>query len=285
MRIDGLTCCVGAMYAEQLARALPIWLDTLDTLTIVTQPNDPALALSGANLRHVTTDVFTRYGAWLNKGAALNELFAAVDPSEWVLHVDSDIVPPQNWRSLAEQRANAGALWGAPRYSESGRRMDARLYPWGYFHLWHTQDMRTWRWPLFENFHAHAGNYDANFADLWPKLLRRDLGFNVRHQGERQTNWFGPRDANKTRMRQLRSKGLGRVRTPAGNDPLPLPEPRFRFALAGHVDWLRGALRICRQGSQFDVHAKILAAPPPGWERLDDTVPLRAVRERMLVPA
>lgn len=270
MRIDGLTVCVGPMYAAQLRRSLPVWVDTLDTLSIVTKPRDAdVLALAGpSNLRIYTTDVFTRYGAHFNKGAALNELYAAADPSAWVLHVDSDIVPPADWRVAVERRAEPGCLWGVPRFDERGRRMDRQLYPWGYWHLWHSDDPATWRWPLFEHFHAHAGNYDANFADQWPRERRRDLGFQVVHQGERQTNWFGPEDRDKRRMRALRSKGLGRVRTPEGAEPLPLPAPRCRVVLDGDPAWCRESLRACRAVSQFDIRAIVGSDAPDGWQRV-----------------
>lgn len=38
MRIDGITVSVD--YADWFAQALPVWLHTLDSLTVVTAPHD-----------------------------------------------------------------------------------------------------------------------------------------------------------------------------------------------------------------------------------------------------
>lgn len=157
-KIDAITCCVGKMYAEQLARSLPIWLDTLDSLTIVTKKGDDILALEGpSNLSIVETDVFTSYGAHFNKGAALCYAYASADPKDWALHVDSDIIPPKDWRKIAEEKAEPDCLSGAFRYDERGQRLDeAPLYPYGYFHLWHVSNPVTWKWPLFDPWFPHA---------------------------------------------------------------------------------------------------------------------------------
>lgn len=266
MRIDAITCCVGEVYAVQLARSLPIWLDTLDSLTVVTKPHDSVLTHDGpSNLRFVTTDVFTAFGAHFNKGAALNEAIKAADPTEWTLHVDSDIIPPADWRTVVERTAQVNCLSGAFRYDEGGKRLDERpLYPYGYFHLWHASDKRTWRWPLLENWHSHAGSYDANFTDLWPRHKRKDLGLKLIHQGERRTNWFGP-DSDPQMMQAIASEGYRahRMRANRGEGRLPIPEPANQYRLAS----LEQTRECRRRFDQFAVETRYSA--PAEWPEMD----------------
>ncbi len=191
MRIDAVMTCVGTLYQSFLLRSLPIWLDTLDSLTIAT--DRPMHLGIKSNLHvHVTT-AFTADGAYLNKGKALTEAYGKANPQDWALSIDADIVPPTDWRLLAEQRARPDSINGAYRYDENGRHLDQRppIRPKGYFQLWHTADPTFQRNPVFEIHHPHAAHYDTAFYEQWPIRKRHDLHFRLTHLGERSVNWFG----------------------------------------------------------------------------------------------
>lgn len=255
MRIDGITCCVGEKYAELLSQSIGTWLETLDSLTIVTSRSDSAVQAlwrrfnESPKLNLVATDVFYEYGATFNKAAALCEAYAVSQPTDWCLHFDSDIVPPVYWRKHAERRIQPGNLYGAFRFSPEGVRLDEfPLFPYGYFHLWNVMDPHSWNWPIFEYWHPHAGNYDSEFALQWPASNRRDLGFSVTHLGEPRSNWFGP---NGDGMEQLRSQGLyqTRILAKAGAGILhDIPEPKLRLQLVNAEEdplWARRVLDAC----------------------------------------
>lgn len=284
MRIDAITCCVGELYAGQLARSIDVWLSTLDSLTIVTKPGDPVLALRGPReLRFVETEVFTEFGAYFNKAAGLNLAYAATDPTDWVLHFDSDIIPPADWRSIAEAKARRDCLSGAHRYDEhTGERLDeVPLYPYGYFHLWHTSAPQTWRWPLFDPWFEHAGSYDANFTDLWTPSKRKDLGFKLIHQGERRTNWYGA-GADQSHMQRLREVGYRNARK-KDYGRLPIPEPKLRLALRSNQEgWARDVLRACRIAGPFAVEAMVRNDVPKGWEKVRPAVRPHEIQRRVL---
>lgn len=244
LHVSGLTCCVGREYAGHLVRSLPVWLSTLDRLCVVTTPDDGITANIVANAARrrsscelvlARTPVFSLHGAHFNKGAALCVGYACLRPEDWVLHFDADVLPPNNWLHLAESRLRDGCLHGVNRFSEDGFRLDELpLYPYGYFHLWHALDPLAHRWPLFEPWHAHAGNYDAEFADLWPAEQRVDLGFPVIHLGRPRENWFGP-DADPALMGKLHEDGLFETRL-SSRDPgrrLGTPEPVVSLTLCG----------------------------------------------------
>lgn len=206
MRIDGITTCVGQAYAVQLARALPIWLETLDSLVVVSDgPLDDAFyAAAGDALGQKVwlkfTNVFTQHGAAFNKGAALNVAYDQASPSDWALAFDADIIPPPNWRDLVERSAVRGHLHSCCRTFErpeyAWRAKTA--HPLGFFQLWHTSDPCSWRWPLFPPHYPCAGGYDAEFAEYWPRDRWLRFDFAVEHQGQPGVNWFGQGTADKT---------------------------------------------------------------------------------------
>ncbi len=285
MRIDAITSCSGDVYTPQLKKSLPIWLDTLDSLVIVTRPDDEALSLDTgqSNLRIVTTEVFTDYGAYFNKGAGLCVAYGKLEPIDWCLHFDSDIIPPKNWRAVASQKARPDCLNGAYRYDEGGARMDeAPLYPYGYFHLWHTSAPQTWRWPIFDVCYPHAGSYDANFTDLWPRPKRKDLGFRLVHQGERRANWFGTKsgETGTQKMAEIKKIGYRKVRV-SGIGKLKLPEPQFKFQLQKpNASWARDVLRACALAGPFAVVAGTDAIP--GAEKITPKTAHTVVLEKIL---
>lgn len=201
MRIDGLVTCVGKDYCSKLREAMPIWRETLDSITLVTEPGDPAEHTSA---RSIATDVFTRYGAQFNKGAALSYLYQIARPSEWVLVFDADVKPPRNWRDSLNF-IEKGYLYGAKRVGQLPQD------PIGYFQLFHAKDPRAGRSPLFDCRYTHAGCYDQNFLEMWPKQRRQILGIDLEHLGAKRTNWFGPR-AEKLMMDKLKCTGIKSTR-------------------------------------------------------------------------
>lgn len=223
MRIDGITTCVGPRYAAHLAQTLPVWLETLDSLTIVTASGDDGhearmLGISsGATLCYwlqlystfrspdgrlsvVSADEFTKHGAHFNKGAALNVALGQARPTDWILSLDCDVLPPPNWREhLAE--ITPGTLYGCRRTDKLATK------PWGYFQLWHASDDRA---KAFAECYDHAGRYDAVFADGWPRNRRKVLPFTVRHLGEPARYWHGP--GNEHLTRELLGQGVAAYR-------------------------------------------------------------------------
>lgn len=216
MIIDGFTVCVGKEYSQYLSESIGRWLGTLDSVTIITKPGDiivENLKHFSRQLRIIETDIFTRYGAHFNKGAALELALEVVHPIDWVLQFDSDIQPPINWRERWEDKLERGSLYGSSRFDVNGNRVGQILFPSGYFQLWYYPDSLTSHNPYtFNPFYTHAGSYDAEFADQWGKHRIRDLRLRLLHKGERRQNWFGP-DDNGTKMKQMTEQGFREARS------------------------------------------------------------------------
>lgn len=242
MRIDGLVVCVGEQYVNYLKKSLPIWLDTLDSLVIVTDN-------AGQNNfdYYVTyhTDVFYQHGAHFNKGAALSEAFSALNPSDWVLNFDADIIPEPDWRKIAEPRLRCGNLYGATRQYENFQRDPQSTFPdlWGYFHLWNVADSHSWRRPAYAVDIGHAGNYDHTFLKHWPIENRRELPIHLIHQGEPRNNWFGEGEKARKLMANLHMLGLYEAWfTKAGHIKVPEPQ-RITIDKSKGADFVMEQLR------------------------------------------
>lgn len=217
MHISGITTCVGPIYAAYLERTLPVWLGTME-LTIVASTeiswhDEVGEAIGGATAVvdrknrpihgywwYVLTDAFHKHGAHFNKGAALNAAYAQASPSDWVLSIDCDVLPPPNWRDYLAD-IEPGYLYGCHR---SDKRSGT---PYGYFQLWHTSDAQA---RPFAECYDHAGRYDTEFMERWPESKRRMLPFTVEHLGEPAKHWHGPGKEHLTKA--MLSEGVGAYR-------------------------------------------------------------------------
>jgi hypothetical protein len=247
MHIDGITTCVGPIYAAHLARSLPVWLDTLDSLTVAVAPEEQvgdrihrlSAGLRGASVLVMHTDAFLKHGAHFNKGAALNSAYAQASPQDWVLSLDCDVVPPPNWRDHLEG-IQPGTLYGCKRSDKLATQ------PWGYFQLWHTSDAQA---GPFEECYAHAGRYDAAFMQRWPTHRRKVLPFTVEHLGTPAKHWHGPGNEHLTKA--MLSKGVEAYR--ARDERLALTVPHAPGSpLTASVDV--GAERLHHTTQQHGAH-------------------------------
>lgn len=229
MKIDGLVTCVGDRYKKYLLRSLPIWADTLDSVTVLT---DELWALHRlkSNVNVIMTDIFTMYGASFNKGAALSHGFTTIAEPQWILNFDADIEPPKDWREKSEPFLVPGKLFGCSRrYDSNESLIPDSPFPdlWGFFHLWNVDDPHSWKRPVYPVDCGHAGNYDHTFLRQWPENARVDLSPVVRlvHHGEPRTAWFGRDPHNDRKMVNLFTLGLWEAWfTRAGHVKVPEPE-------------------------------------------------------------
>jgi hypothetical protein len=177
----------------------------LDTMIVVTSHTDQKTRLCcqkhGAVC--VQTDLFEKNGRSFNKGAAINSGFDYFQYFGWRIHMDSDIVLPDNFRRVLfnHTHLNKSHIYGCDRLdvvgkknikkflrsSEpqvgswkvgsdhgrlSGRYMDPlRGYvPIGFFQLWHESCQKPYPHSL-----GTAAHDDVMFASLWPRSCRSHL--------------------------------------------------------------------------------------------------------------
>ena len=207
LRIEAVTACVG--FDDVLDVTLANNHPNLDTMIVVTSHEDKKT--QEVARKHgaicVQTDLFRKNGRHFNKGAALNAGFDRFQYHGWRLHLDSDILLPDNFRrilfnhthldenciygadrvdviGLNELDTLKGRLQSEPQHSWSAfvnpaqnRPLSPRYVdplrgyvPIGFFQLWHASCQKSYPYSL-----GTAAHDDVMFAATWPLSHRRHL--------------------------------------------------------------------------------------------------------------
>ena len=117
-RIEGVTVCVGMLELLKLSykQNKPI----LDNFIVVTSSKDKDTQewCEGEDaITCVVTDRFYENGAKVDKGAAINEGLKKLKYNDWVLHLDCDVVLPDNYERLVlSEFLDKNTLHGASRW-------------------------------------------------------------------------------------------------------------------------------------------------------------------------
>jgi hypothetical protein len=202
MKIEAVVTCVD--YADFLAETLPHNRNLFDKLLVVTSPEDKSTQriCEYWNVECLLTDVFrSRWGEFC-KGAAVNEGLSKLAHTDWLVHMDADIVLPPLTRSLLEAAdldpsfiygidrhmvkgyapwRNFMALPGLQQENQTfvhtaqfpiGVRVTPRSFggwlPIGFFQMWNAASgVRT-----YPDTHTDAARTDMQFAAQWPRNKR-----------------------------------------------------------------------------------------------------------------
>ncbi len=219
MRLEGVITCVN--YADFLDHALARNLHHFDDLVVVTIHEDQATQSLCAfhGVKCVMTDIFHEDGDAFNKGRAINLGLEYLRRTDWVLHLDADILLPDRFRSmLGKSGLQPGVLYGADRimvtnkwqlkelersrqyhhymvecHGQIGARIvhdDLGYCPIGYFQLWHGSQRK--KYPTNS---GNAAQSDLLFACQWPRTQRQLLPTVLVHHLESAAgmgaNWNG----------------------------------------------------------------------------------------------
>jgi glycosyltransferase involved in cell wall biosynthesis len=208
-RLEAITTCVG--FDDLLDVTLGGNHPHLDTMIVVTSHSDQktqqVCRKYGAIC--VQTDLFHKNQRGFNKGAAINAGFNRFQHHGWRLHLDADIILPDNFRRVLfnHSHLDRSCLYGADRVDVVGRgelkdlaakvnqvpqhcwsvwidpstghgRQIGHRYvdtlsgyvPPGFFQLWHASQQKDYPWSL-----GDATHDDIAFAMQWAGEHRRLL--------------------------------------------------------------------------------------------------------------
>lgn len=184
---------VSVDYAPQLARTLPVWKTMCGRILVVTAERDvdTRRIAEEHGCEVLLTDAFWRDGAKFNKGRAIAEAYEVLQPTEWHLFFDADVLPgPAFAHQLESFRLTRNCLYGCDRFLEDGTLIrEGELA--GCFHLaWADQPAMHVR-PIVDTHWLHAGNYDSTFQTRWPRQCRIKLPLRLTHLGSPFRNWCG----------------------------------------------------------------------------------------------
>ncbi len=203
LRLEAVTVSVG--FDDLLDVTIGLNHPHLDTLIVVTSHDDRKTQAVAA--KHgaicVQTDLFKKNGRNFNKGAAINSGFARFQYNGWRLHLDADIVMPDNARRILFNISHLDKdciygcdrvdvvglpalhkLRGYPQHKHGclvsvehptpvGARYVDLLHgyvPIGFWQLWHADNQHSYPYSLGTGAHD-----DVLFAAQWPASQRRQL--------------------------------------------------------------------------------------------------------------
>lgn len=231
LRLEAVTVSVG--FDDMLDVTLQMNHPHLDSMIVVTSHDDKktqrVCAKHGAFC--VPTDLIAKNGRHFNKGAAINAGFGYFQYHGWRMHLDADIVLPDNFRRMIfnHTHLDKNTLYGADRVNVVGRKAinEVRLngiqhtskclvetdvqreigarfvstlhgyLPLGYFQMWHANCQKTYPYSL-----GTAAHDDTLFSSLWRHGHRRILpSVLVYHLVEREPRWGENWDGNRNQPR------------------------------------------------------------------------------------
>jgi hypothetical protein len=212
IRVEAVTVCVG--YGDFLAATAPENAPLLDNWVVITSPDDEEtrMVCRKHNIFHILSEDYKRGGPF-NKARMINRALDQVGCHDWVLHVDSDIVLPRQFKRLLEwaeldERCIYGAdrqrvigwdewkafkqyvdrwdnhthelgWWFHPKYPMMSRLVSSLhgYTPIGAFQLWHSSEMIQYNshQRRYPIEHGDAARTDHQFSLQWDRKYRQIL--------------------------------------------------------------------------------------------------------------
>jgi len=203
--LEAVTTCVG--FDDMLDVTLGLNHGQVDHFIVVTSHDDTKTqrVAKKHSATVVVTDLFKKNGRNFNKGAAINAGMDHFQFHGWRLHLDVDIVLPDNFRRIAFNHSalDPECLYGADRVDVIGikelaaiRNSDTPQHAWGsglsplhsrpigarfvdnlrgycpigFFQLWNAQAHKAYPYSL-----GTAAHDDVMFAQMWPESKRHLL--------------------------------------------------------------------------------------------------------------
>lgn len=208
MRLEAVTISVG--YGDFLAATLPYNLQLMDHLVVVTTPEDHETreVCRRYGVTCVVTREFYRGGDKFNKARGINKGLDQLAHSEWVIHMDADVILPQGFRRVVQQAdLDEECLYGCdrvmirswndwkilkdsgylqhdyhcrinfPKGLNVGARWGNSEYgycPIGYFQMWHSRSdiYKGIHLRHYPTTHNDAARSDVQFAIRWDRRHR-----------------------------------------------------------------------------------------------------------------
>jgi len=121
--------------------------EKLDRWIVVTEKQDTKCInlCKSNNIEYVLYDGFYINNAIFAKGRGVNFGLSLLDKTDWLLHMDSDVCLPEDFKPVLEKKLNdKNSLYWGKRYFSNDKEMrfiteDGWEHKWiGFFQLWHS---------------------------------------------------------------------------------------------------------------------------------------------------
>jgi glycosyltransferase involved in cell wall biosynthesis len=191
MRVEAVSTCVG--YGDFLAVTLPYNMQLFDHIVIVTTPQDDATreVCRRLGVTCILTEEFYRDGHF-NKARGINKGLDQLSHTEFVCHLDADVILPDHFRAaLRMAHPSPADLYGCDRVMVRRWADWVRLRDSGYLqHDYHCRINFPDGWALKQPFGFQVGSRWANsehgycpigFFQLWHSRSDIYRGVHLRH--------------------------------------------------------------------------------------------------------
>lgn len=196
MFIECVSVCVN--YSDFLEYSLPRNKKQVDSIIIVTTETDTDTqkVCNDNGVKFITTDKFFEGGAQFNKGKGINVGFSALNKSDWLLHIDADMILPEDFaQKIKAKNLDVNIIYGAgrflcptyeswekyvkarkrrrPKWHYQGRSINIAM---GFFQLFNAKSatLTAEAGPWYPEEFGHAGRSDRifrrKFGPNWKKI-------------------------------------------------------------------------------------------------------------------
>lgn len=192
--IEAFTVCVN--YNDFLSVVLPINKKHFNKWLIVTVPEDTLTkeVCKKNDIKYIECRRIYENGDKFNKGKALNDVLHHLAKRDWLIHIDADIILPNNFREIVDGlNLNREFLYGATRKEIiTKKKMPGPNLPYGYFQMFTKQSEAIKdRANIYPENYSNAGFYDVEFFNYWDSKIRM-LDVELLHIPHETTiNWDG----------------------------------------------------------------------------------------------
>ena len=137
---------VSVNYSDYLSKCISN-KEKLDRWIVVTEKQDTKCInlCKSNNIEYVLYDGFYTNDAIFAKGRGVNFGLSLLDKTDWLLHMDSDVCLPEDFKPVLEKKLNdKNSLYWGKRYFSNDKEMrfiteDGWEHKWiGFFQLWHS---------------------------------------------------------------------------------------------------------------------------------------------------
>ena len=199
MIIDAVTVCIDySDYLEQILynrRFLKRWL-------IVTHKSDNKTIniCKKNNLDFILSENIYKNNSPFAKNNAINEGLISLKPNNWILHLDSDILLPENFNEIINGKiiTDKNTIYGINRCNINENIISTNYQiPIGFFQLWHSSKYKDY----YTDNNINNAEGDIEHAKRFNKMEILNLNCIDIQQGSHKCNWRGRGAIGKTRYK------------------------------------------------------------------------------------
>tara|TARA_A100000171_G_scaffold34350_1_gene32794 strand:- start:739 stop:1359 length:621 start_codon:yes stop_codon:yes gene_type:complete len=203
MKIDTVTVSID--YSDYLKKIISN-KELLENWLIITHKDDKKTikVCKDNKLNYIFSKKIYK-NAQFAKCKAINEGLDYIQPNNWILHIDSDVLLPENFNEILKTEVNdKDIIYGSRRYNTNGNDTSILMglphidYSVGFFQLWHASEKNRYTDVGYTNVEGDV-EHDESFEKR--KILSLHIIDVQKHRSNLKENWVGRGPLGKSRYK------------------------------------------------------------------------------------